>query len=169
MNGMRTLAALAVLTILLVATSARAQDTDRAAVALQRAIRIELVDGDLQTAIALYEEIATRFSADRGVVATALQHLGQCYEKLGAPEARATYERVLREYADQAEPVAAVRARIAALQADPIKVAELDAMGDVSADGRLLTYVDWSTGDLALRDLHTGEDRRLTHESVCLN
>jgi hypothetical protein len=41
-----------------------------------------------------------------------------------------------------------------------IKVAEVDAMGDVSADGRLLTYVDWDTGDLALRDLVTGRDRK---------
>jgi len=51
-----------------------------------------------------------------------------------------------------------------AVEAHRIKVAEVDAMGDVSADGRLLTYVDWSTGDLALRDLVTGEDRRLTNK-----
>ena len=44
----------------------------------------------------------------------------------------------------------------------PVKVAEVDAMGDVSSDGRYITYVDWSTGDLAIRDLITGADRRLT-------
>ena len=44
----------------------------------------------------------------------------------------------------------------------PVKMAEVDAMGDISPDGRYLTYVDWSTGDLALRDLGSGEDRHLT-------
>jgi len=34
--------------------------------------------------------------------------------------------------------------------------------GSPSLDGRFLTFVDWSTGDLALRDLSTGEDRRIT-------
>lgn len=36
--------------------------------------------------------------------------------------------------------------------------------GDVSYDGRLFVYSDWSTGDLALRDLRTGESRRLTNK-----
>ncbi len=40
------------------------------------------------------------------------------------------------------------------------KVAELmDLFGAVSPDGRFLTYTDWRTGDLAVRDLKTGEDR----------
>ena len=43
------------------------------------------------------------------------------------------------------------------------KVAELmDLFGAVSPDGRFLTYTDWRTGDLAVRDLKTGEDRHLT-------
>ena len=50
----------------------------------------------------------------------------------------------------------------------PVKVAELDAMGDISPDGRQLTFVDWSTGDLAIRDLDTGEDRRLTNKGSWL-
>ena len=34
----------------------------------------------------------------------------------------------------------------------------------VSPDGRMVTYVDWcDKGDLAIRDLATGENRRLTH------
>lgn len=48
------------------------------------------------------------------------------------------------------------------------KVAEIDVTGSVSADGRLLSYVDWSTGDLAIRDLRTGEDRRLTNKGSWL-
>ena len=39
---------------------------------------------------------------------------------------------------------------------------EVDLFGAPSLDGRYLSYVDWETGDLALRDLTTGEKRRLT-------
>ncbi len=39
---------------------------------------------------------------------------------------------------------------------------EVDTMGAPSPDGRLLSFVDWNTGDLAIRDLTTGKSRRLT-------
>jgi Tol biopolymer transport system component len=38
----------------------------------------------------------------------------------------------------------------------------VDFHGVPSADGRYLPYTDWETGDLAVRDLLTGENRRLT-------
>jgi len=38
-----------------------------------------------------------------------------------------------------------------------------DDRGAPSPDGRHLIFVDWDTGDLAVRDLGTGESRRLTH------
>jgi len=34
----------------------------------------------------------------------------------------------------------------------------------VSADGRYLTFIDWTTGDLAVHDLVTGENRRVTNK-----
>ncbi|MEX2142231.1 MAG: protein kinase [Pirellulales bacterium] len=37
-----------------------------------------------------------------------------------------------------------------------------DITGEVSRDGRYLAFVDWDTGDLAIRNLATGENRRLT-------
>ena len=40
--------------------------------------------------------------------------------------------------------------------------AKTDTSGRVSADGRYLSFTDWDTGDLALRDLETGENRLLT-------
>ncbi len=43
------------------------------------------------------------------------------------------------------------------------KVAEVGP-GAISPDGRFLSYTDWSTGDLAVRDLETGENRRLTQK-----
>lgn len=39
-----------------------------------------------------------------------------------------------------------------------------DRSSSPSPDGRLLAFVDWSSGDVALRDLTTGEVRRLTDE-----
>ncbi len=41
----------------------------------------------------------------------------------------------------------------------------LDLTGGPSPDGRYLSYVDWETGDLAVRDLKTGKNRRLTNKS----
>ncbi|MFH1765710.1 MAG: hypothetical protein ABIF09_16090 [Gemmatimonadota bacterium] len=38
----------------------------------------------------------------------------------------------------------------------------VDLSGDVSYDGRELVFVDYDTGDLAVRDLRTGEIRKLT-------
>lgn len=40
----------------------------------------------------------------------------------------------------------------------------VDILGAPSPDGRYLTFVDWATGDLAVRDLTTGESRRLTNK-----
>jgi Tol biopolymer transport system component len=40
----------------------------------------------------------------------------------------------------------------------------VDAMGGLSPDGRYLSFVDWGTCDLAVRDLSTGENRHLTHQ-----
>jgi Tol biopolymer transport system component len=36
---------------------------------------------------------------------------------------------------------------------------------DISPDGRLAVQTDWTTGDLAVRDLETGEVRHLTHNT----
>jgi len=43
---------------------------------------------------------------------------------------------------------------------------EVDLTGGPSPDGRYLSYVDWETGDLALRDLSTGEKRLLTNRPL---
>lgn len=40
--------------------------------------------------------------------------------------------------------------------------------GSVSPDGRFLAFTDWRTGDLALRDLESGENRRLTDKGTWL-
>jgi Tol biopolymer transport system component len=39
-----------------------------------------------------------------------------------------------------------------------------DTTGGLSPDGRSLSFVDWATGDLAVRDLTTGKNRHLTNK-----
>ena len=153
------------------------QQSDRPDQQLQSAINKEVVEGDLKGAIELYKKIAALPGASRATVATALLRMGQCHEKMGNAEARAAYEQVVRDYADQAEIVAQARARLAALAgtsgaaggstmavrrvwAGP-KVDSV-SMGKVSPDGRFVTFTDWGTGDLAIHDLTTGQDRRIT-------
>ncbi|NQT97907.1 MAG: PD40 domain-containing protein [Candidatus Marinimicrobia bacterium] len=43
---------------------------------------------------------------------------------------------------------------------------EVDNSGSVSVDGEYLSFVDWETGDLALRNLKTRENQRITHEAT---
>ncbi|MFH1893638.1 MAG: protein kinase [Candidatus Zixiibacteriota bacterium] len=43
---------------------------------------------------------------------------------------------------------------------------EVDAMGAPSPDGRHLSYVDWETGNLAVRELAKGKSRHLTTEGT---
>jgi len=42
----------------------------------------------------------------------------------------------------------------------------VDYEGAPTSDGRYISFVDWETGDLALRDLSTGEKRRLTNKGT---
>lgn len=147
-----------------------AQDLD---VDLQRAIQQETVSGDLKAAIEAYRSIAQRAGGNRAIAARALVRLADAHRKLGDAEARRVYERIVKDYADQKEPAAAARAALAALR--PVAPAStgqaarqiwtgmgVDPMGTPSADGRLLSFTDWSTGDLSVRDLTTGTNRRIT-------
>jgi TolB protein len=144
----------------------------------QEALAHEEVKGDLDKAIATYQAILTRFAADRPVAARALVHLARCYERLGRPEAAATYDRVIRDYADQAAPASEARTRRASLvrhaagESEAALVErqqvwagdEVNLQGRPSADGRYLAFLDHSNGksNVAIRDLRTGQNRRLT-------
>jgi len=160
--------------ILSAGDSANQAKDDRAEVALQAAIKTETVDGDLRGAIEQYKKIAALPGAGRATVATALLRMGQCHEKLGqadTQEARKAYEQVVREYADQAAVAAEARAKLAALTGASgasgsltltvQRVQKGDVSGKVSFDGRFVSFTD-ETGNIAIRDLVTGQDRRLT-------
>ena len=149
---------------------------------LGAAIHQDDAEGNLEAAIEGYKTFLAQYGDNRPLAVQALLRMGQAYETLGRPEARDAYERVLRDYADQAEPVAAVRARLAALEVEPTPPSPTMTVREVmrsaaqqpgavqampsppftiSSDGQLFVYTDWTTGDLATRNMATGEVRGL--------
>ncbi len=143
-----------------------------------QALLREKVEGDLEGTIELYQRIVEEHGENRPLAAKALVQMGQCWEKLGRAEARQTYERVLRDYADQPEQVSAAQARLAALTRAAASARPSTMLtrrvwqgrggglgGSLAPDGRHFTFTDWTTGgDLAVLELPTGRTRRLTDQ-----
>ena len=143
----------------------------------QKALVKERSEGELAEAIKLYQTILQKYGQDRKLAARALLQLGRCYERLGQADARKAYERLLREYADQTEPVDDARARLTALTAaggasyrPAITLrrvwagTEAEVPGFASPDGQYFTFTG-ASGNMVVRDLATGESRRLTQDS----
>jgi hypothetical protein len=81
---------------------------------LESAVYREIVHGDLKAAASQYRAILNQSNVPRPVAARALYQLGQCLEKSGRlSEARDSYNRLLREYADQSATAALARVRLA--------------------------------------------------------
>jgi Tol biopolymer transport system component len=139
----------------------------------------EEVGGNLQKAIEIYEDILKRFPDNRGIAAMAQLHIGLCYDKLGTTEAKKAFQKVLDNYPEQSEAVREAKEKLSLL----LKSSALKKTGDaefrlrqvwfgpgvgidgtVSPDGRYLSYVDWQSGDLAIRDLASATNRRLTNK-----
>jgi Tol biopolymer transport system component len=141
---------------------------------LGAALHQEEVQGDLKGAIATYQKVLAASGVSRKTAAEALVHMGQCYEKLGDAESRRAYERVVREYGDQKDAVTIARARLgphAATQSSGIitrqvwRGPKVYSFGStISPDGRFISFPDWETGELAIHDLSSGTDRRLTNK-----
>ena len=88
--------------------------SNAAGVRLEAGIEKEEVDGDLKSAMEIYQKIAADPSAPREVRSKALLRLAGCYEKLGR-QARQVYEQIVRDFADQ--PAAGqARSRLATLK-----------------------------------------------------
>src|SRR5437879_1165696 len=79
----------------------------------QQAVDLLESKGDVKGAIKLFQEVAK--SPDRNLAARSLLYLGSCYEKLGQDGAQKAYERIVREFADQAEVSAKARGRLSSL------------------------------------------------------
>jgi len=169
---MRKILAILLMTGALAIGIGSGQQKDRAEVDLQAAIRMETVEGDLKGAIEQYKKIAAQPGAGRATVATALLRMGQCYEKLGNAEARTAYERVVSDFADQAEQVKQARVRLAALGgpegagglvARRVLTDASGVRGVLTADGKYIRYMDWGTGDVVQFEVASGQTSRITN------
>jgi Tol biopolymer transport system component len=154
--------------LLLAAAAGLAQHRQRD-IELQAAIRTETVEGDLNGAIKQYAAVVAKYTSDRAIVAMALVHMADAYRKMGDAESKKIYEQVVKDYGDQKQAVARARAGLGG-SATPRRLTNsvvwsgqiVDADGTISPDGRYLSFVDWDSGDVAIHDFATGEDRRLT-------
>jgi Tol biopolymer transport system component len=96
-------------------TSSMVAQQRAAEVALQQAMHVEQVEGDLQQAIVLYQRILTAHRESRTVAAQAQLHIGLCYEKLGLTEAGQAYRNVIEGFPEQHDVVATAEQRLASL------------------------------------------------------
>jgi Tol biopolymer transport system component len=139
----------------------------------------EEVGGDLQKAIGIYQDILKKFTDNREIAAMAQLHIGLCHEKLGTKEAEKAFQKVIDNYPEQSEAVREAKEKLSLLSRSRALMktgtaefslrqvwsgSGVDITGAVSPDGRYLSFVDWETGDLAIRDLTSGTNRRLTNK-----
>ena len=151
--------------------SLSAQD-NKASASLTAAIYEEEVTGNLDKAVELYLDILKKYPDDRPVSAKTLYHLGLVNEKMGKQKANEYFTRLVNTYPDQTEVVALAKAKLAALTELTVgsgsstlsfrRVWAGDVTGKVSPDGRFLSFTNWETGDVAIRDLKTGQNRLIT-------
>jgi len=146
-------------------------------VLFQAGLYAEEVQGDLDKAISLFQQIIDEYPDHRPIAANALLHIGFCYEKLGREKARDAYQKIVTEYPDQHEIAAIARERlknyairdpISEIKIDPlvkyyIERVGIDPRASISYDGKYLAYTDWTTGNLAIKNRSNGKSRHLTN------
>ncbi len=142
----------------------------------EKALALEEVQGKLKEAIALYQKIVDE-SKDQALAAQAQLRIGICHEKLGHKEAQSAFQKVIQNYPGQAEVVAQAKSRLEALKAampgsetaltTRLVLSNVDLWGAISPDGRFQAHADWekSTGEVAVRDLATGQTRTITKDA----
>ncbi len=140
----------------------------------EKALYAQDIKGDLTEAIKIYQQILDDNSSDRQVSAKALLNIGMCHEKLGNQEATKTYNRLINNFPDQKNEVAIAKERLSKLfdarSVDEIVIKQIwtgkdvDNLGSPSADGVYLSFTNWSTGNLEIRNLKTGGNQQLTNE-----
>ena len=154
--------------------NAKAQNFEKT---FQQAMIQEEGEGDLEQAIILYNSIANNNSADRMLRARALFQIGLCYEKLGNQKAKNTYTKLISEYPDISEVISLAKPRLKGLKsANTIEITRAITVSqvsnnnldvyDVSPNGRYLSYIDWESISVNIKDLKTGTTKRLTRKGT---
>jgi len=140
------------------------------------------VEGELEAAIEIFEQIIAEHSQNRSVAARALLHLGSSYEKLGSLKAEEAYQRLIGEYSDQPTIVSEARMRLQKMRyrelAEGIQAGNHEDMsirkiwsdsklltwtlGSISPDGRQVSIRTDRFGDLGILELAGKEIHELT-------
>jgi Tol biopolymer transport system component len=170
MKSIALVAGVAAFALILVSTGYAQQSAEQL---FQSAIYKEEVEGELDAAIKIYKTIIDEYPENRSAAAKALLHTGLCYEKLGNAQASKAYERVVRNFADQVEVVAQARVRLAALGgsggkesagglvARRILTDASGVRGVLTEDGKYISYLDQSTGDVVQFEVASGQTSRI--------
>jgi Tol biopolymer transport system component len=147
----------------------------------QKALRLERNDGKLVEAIELYNKVVAE-GGNESLAAQAQLRVGLCYEKLGqksVKQAQEAFQKVVDNFPGETEAVKVAQKKLSHFLKSQAVVEKTtkefnlrkvwsgpltDTLGAPSPDGMYLSMVDWMTGDLAVRDLTTGKNRRLTNK-----
>ncbi len=135
----------------------------------ERARMLEEKNQNLDQAIQLYGQVVSQAKDQRALAARAQLQIGLLHERLGhKAEGQRAFQVVLSDFADQTDVVRQAQARLPYGRRDGAVVRQVwagpdaDFPGGPSRDGDFLTLRDSETQDLAIRDLRTGQKRRLT-------
>jgi Tol biopolymer transport system component len=151
----------------------------------QKALRLERNEGKLMEAIELYNKVVAE-KGNEGLAAKAQLRIGICYERLGqknSKQAQDAFQKVIDNYPSQPEEVRMAREKLATLARVKVIAQKgkqnlsiqkawsgqgVDLFGEISPDGKYLCFTDWDTGDLAIREMATGKNRRITDKGSWL-
>jgi Tol biopolymer transport system component len=147
-----------------------AQKVSESELQFREALHKQQVQGDLASAIKLYQSLASSKTADRALKAKALLQLADCYETLGR-QAESVYQQIVRDFADQPAATQA-RAKLAAMR-PPAAPATMTLrkieMGDgvqnvVATDSQRAVYWDSTNTKLLFGDI-AGKEKRVVFQT----
>ncbi len=112
---------LGVTLFLLLVLLTTALPTQAASVSLREGLYVEEVEGDLDGAIKIYQQVIEDETSPKNMVAQALYHQGMCYLKQKKEsEAKAAFGKLIADHADQTDLIAKVKPLLEELgNADP--------------------------------------------------
>ncbi|MFC2160833.1 tetratricopeptide repeat protein [Acidobacteriota bacterium] len=143
----------------------------------EKAFYYEDVQGDLEKAIELYEQILKQFPENREIAAKAQLQIGICYEKQGLQDAEEAFQKVIDNYPDQTEIYKAAQEKLSILQRAKA-IVEKEEQGlkmipipwdrgkywfyTISPDGKKLAGLTGKL-DIWITDIASGEEVQITN------
>jgi len=119
-----------IILLFVVAAFACAANGKAASAMLQEGLYAEEIDGDLDVAIKIYQQIIAEGTAQRSHIAQAMYRQGMCYlKKQDEAEARAVFTKLVTDYGDQTKIVAKAKPMLEELSnGDPAALMPADTL-----------------------------------------